>query len=59
MNCKKLCIPFAICLLLFPGTAAAAEILQLTDTPELDGFPFWSPGGDRIVYTSFDPPPGI
>lgn len=58
MNCKKLCIPFAICLLLFPGTAAAAEILQLTDTPELDGFPFWSPGGDRIVYTSFDPPTG-
>jgi len=56
VNRERLCISLAICL--FPGTAAAAEVLRLTDTPESDGFPFWSPDGERIAYTSFDPGTG-
>jgi hypothetical protein len=36
------------------GTAAAAEVFRLTDTPELDGFPYWSPDGRAIAVSDGD-----
>jgi TolB protein len=52
MNLKTLCVV----LLLFTCTlpAAAASVVPLTNDSALDSYPFWSPDGTEIAFTSFD-----
>ena len=43
-----------IFLLLAVVPPAAASVVQLTDGPAIDSYPFWSPDGRYIVFTSYD-----
>ncbi|MCM1985601.1 hypothetical protein [Methanococcoides seepicolus] len=45
----KILLIFLFCLLA-TNAASASEILQLTDGTESNGFPIWSPDGEKIVY---------
>lgn len=52
MNLKTLCIVLLLIACTLP--AAAASIVQLTNDSALDSYPFWSPDGTEIAFTSFD-----
>lgn len=52
MNLKAPCI--VLLLIACTLTAAAASPVQLTNDSALDSYPFWSPDGTDIAFTSFD-----
>lgn len=52
MNLKALCIVLLLIACTLP--AAAASLVQLTNDSALDLYPFWSPDGEQIAFTSFD-----
>ncbi|MEA2034808.1 MAG: peptidase S9 [Euryarchaeota archaeon] len=52
MDLKTVCI--VLLLIACTPPVAAASIVQLTNDSALNSYPFWSPGGEKIAFTSFD-----